>query len=850
MTPPHDRERDIFEASLGLSPAARRDYIRDAADGDRALEDRVNRLLAAHERRGSATHSVEAGVPAIPDDVERVGPYTLLERIGEGGMGVVYVAEQKHPVYRRVALKLIKAGMDTKEVIARFHSERQALALMNHANIAGILDAGATETGRPYFVMEYVPGMPLIDYCDRHRLEIDARVKLFVDVCMAVQHAHQKGIIHRDIKPSNILVMEDNGRPVAKVIDFGVAKAISRSLSDVTLHTQIGGFLGTPEYVSPEQAEKTTLDVDTRADVYSLGAVLYELLSGERPFDFRDSVYAEIQDTIRERDPSPPSVRVEERTFDRAAAWRTRVTPESLVRKLRGDLDWITMKAMEKDRVRRYSSASELAADLTRHLNQEPVVAGPPSTTYRLGKFARRHSVLLLLAGIAAFALVTAVAGTTFGLLRARQAAEGSAVQAAIAEEVNAFLNDDLLAAVAPDQLGIAISVREVLDRAAQRIEGKFPERPLVEASIRRTIGTTYARLGEYAAAEPHLVRALALHEDTHGATHPETLAGLVDVGALARLRGRHAEAEPLLRAALDGRRQVLGDDHVDTLDSMKELAILYEAIGLYSDAERLYVESLEARRQHHGADDPGTLEIAEDLSILYQHMGQYEAAERLQLEAWMGMRRTLGEEHPETLNSVINLTALYLRQGRFTEAEPLLVENVEAQRRVMGAEHPRTLMSMNNLGYLYECIGRFDEAERLLLEALTIKSRVVGEEHPSTLESLDSLIDLYRKSGDDAKLEMRTVQLLAVRKRKAERAAASPMAKHEYARLLLDAEPERLRAAGVAVRFAVEANAATGYTNAGFLRTLAQAYYETGDRTRAVEVGEQALARTPAEQT
>ncbi|MEM7587613.1 MAG: serine/threonine-protein kinase, partial [Acidobacteriota bacterium] len=383
---------------------------------------------------------------------ERIGPYHLLERIGEGGMGVVYVAEQTEPVRRRVALKLIKAGMDTREVIARFHSERQALALMNHPNIARILEAGATEGGRPFFVMEYVPGMPLLEYCDAQRLPLGQRLRLFVQICEAVQHAHQKGVIHRDLKPSNLLVKEEDGQPVPKVIDFGVAKAVAQRLSDLTVHTQLGGLIGTPEYISPEQARMTGLDVDTRADVYSLGAVLYELLTGSRPFDFLNPALglAEVQAGILEQEPRSPSQRVTrgEHARDRAKARRSDV--RQLARRLHHDLDWIVLKALEKDRNRRYASASELAADIEHYLEGRPVVAGPRSTRYRLARFVRRHRSLLALGSLAVALLIAGIIGTTLGLMRARKEAERARVQTDIAREVHSFLTQDLLSAVAP----------------------------------------------------------------------------------------------------------------------------------------------------------------------------------------------------------------------------------------------------------------------------------------------------------------------------------------------------------------------------------------------------------------
>ncbi len=447
-------ERRLFEGALQLEGDSRERFLQEICAQDSELKPRIRALLAAHDRPELSPVTFETPALWSPEPL-RIGPYRLLERVGEGGMGVVYVAEQTEPVRRRVALKLIKEVTYSQESLRRFHSERQALALMNHPNIARILDAGSTEDGRPFFVMEFVRGALLLDYCDRNELSIDQRLELFVQVCEAVQHAHQKGVIHRDLKPSNVLVEEVDGKTIPKVIDFGIAKLLYQRLSDITLHTRLGGFVGTPGYVSPEQAQTTGLDVDTRADVYSLGAVLYELLTGLHPFDFRGADLGEIQQVLANRDPKPPSTRVlegGEKACDRAR--RRLADSDSLLRNLRGDLDWITLKALQRDRSRRYATASELAADLRRHRAHKTVLARPPSTTYQVSRFVRRHALLLFVGALAILALVLGTIGTSLGLIRARAEAERARVNAAIAEEVNSFLSDDLLAAVAPGHQG------------------------------------------------------------------------------------------------------------------------------------------------------------------------------------------------------------------------------------------------------------------------------------------------------------------------------------------------------------------------------------------------------------
>jgi eukaryotic-like serine/threonine-protein kinase len=428
----------IFAVAAQKPPAERPAYLAEACGEDAILRAKVERLLKAHDAAGGFLEgradgsATQAYTPIAERVGTKIGPYKLMEQIGEGGFGLVFVAEQQEPVRRKVALKIIKPGMDSAQVIARFEAERQALALMDHPNIARVLDAGTTNgepggvsPGRPYFVMELVRGIPITDYCDKNQLSPPERLELFISVCQAIQHAHQKGIIHRDVKPSNVLVTSHDGKPVAKVIDFGVAKAIHQHLTERTIYTNFAQMIGTPLYMSPEQAEMSGLDIDTRSDIYSLGVLLYELLTGTTPLEkkrLREAAYDEIRRLIREEEPPKPSTRLSSSDSIALVAAQRRMEPAKLSKLVRGDLDWITMKALEKDRTRRYETANGLARDIQRYLSDEPVEASPPSATYRLRKLARKHRTALTTAAAFAGLLVAGAALATWQAVRATHA--------------------------------------------------------------------------------------------------------------------------------------------------------------------------------------------------------------------------------------------------------------------------------------------------------------------------------------------------------------------------------------------------------------------------------------------
>ena len=714
---------------------------------------------------------------------ESIGPYRLLRQLGEGGMGVVYQAHQSSPIRRDVALKIIKPGMDSRQVISRFESERQALAVMDHPNIARVFDAGATTAGLPYFAMELVEGVPITRYCDARRLTVRERLALFVPVCQAIQHAHQKGIIHRDIKPSNILVAELEGRPVPKVIDFGLAKALGPALGDATQMTNLGTVVGTLDYMSPEQAELTRLDVDTRSDVYSLGAVLYELLTGSTPLEreiLAKEGYVAVLRRIREDETPPPSSRLKKTSSADVAAAR-RSDPAKLPKLLDGELDWIVMKALEKDRTRRYETANSLGRDLERFLAGEPVEAAPPSAAYRIRKFVRRHRTWLAAAAAFTLLLVAGVVVSSWLAVRATRAEQE-------ARAVSDFLQKDLLAqadaaAQSSDEKRDAdIKVRTLLDRAAANVSGKFAAQPLVEAAIRGTIADAYLALGLFNDALTQAQRAFEIRRRVLGAEDQATLASLGTLARVQYARGEFKEAEAIDRKLVEVERRKRGAEKPETLAAMAALAQDYWGQSKTKQAEDLDRQVLASRKRVLGPEDPATLDSEAQIANDLTRLSRYAEAEQVERGVVDTMRRKLGADHPATISAINDLAVMMYFQGKLDGAASLLNEALEAQRRVHGPDHPLTLtaitnlsavvslsgdyerahdldqlvvdsyrktqgpdhvltgVAMNNLGDSLIYLGRFDEADPVVQEAIRIRTHNFGADNPETLITRDHL--------------------------------------------------------------------------------------------------------------
>lgn len=782
MTPEQaQRVQAVFEAALEVHPAERAVFL-DTACGDEAwLKQEVASLLAALDEAGSfieAPAVIEAPEVFTDERAEsmigrRIGAYQIIGAIGQGGMGAVYLAARADEHFqKRVALKVLKRGLETEDILRRFRHERQILASLDHPHIARLLDGGTTEDGLPYFVMEYIEGQPIDQYCDDHRLSITERLQLFRQVCAAVQYAHQNLIVHRDLKPSNMFITAD-GAP--KLLDFGIAKVLNPDVSSPTVEVTMTGMrLMTPGYASPEQARGGL--ITTASDVYSLGVVLYELLTGHRPYHVSSLPPDEAARVICQQEPEKPSTaitRVEEMTTDGETK---RITPESvsemradtpdrLRRRLSGDLDNIVLMALRKEPQRRYASVEQFSEDIRRHLDGLPVMARKDTLGYRAEKFIKRHRV-----GVAATVVIvlTLVGGVITTAWQARIAAEQrdkARVEATKAERINAFLQE-MLGSADPNQKGREIKVAEVLDEAARRVETDLADQPEVAAAVRRTLGDTYRSLGLSNDAGPHLRAALDAHLKLFGAEHPETAKSQYTLALLLRFEGDFAGAEQLFRQALAVQRKTPSDKNPDLALTLFWLGELLVQKGEAATAEPFLNEALELTRRQFGSGHVMAAKTLAALGLAREYQGDLKGAETLDRQAIDVFRKLPGRRPVEMAATLANLGTNLTTQGEYAEAESVFRESAELSRTLLGDAHPNVSLPLIHLGRLYFLKGDYGKAEEEMRRALELQRRTLPEGHADLAQSTSLLGLILTRAGKPAQGEPYLREALDIRRK------------------------------------------------------------------------------------
>ncbi len=856
-----DRLKDLLVRAVELPAAERGAFIERESGGDSALRDRLLELARAWDGATTALREpTRAGLGvgaalAGEGEGDRVGAFTLGETLGEGGFGVVFRARQERPVRRELAVKILRAGMESEAVLARFDAERQALARLTHPSIARIYDAGTAPSGRPFFAMELVEGEPITRYCDARSLGVRDRLRLLARVCHAVQHAHTKGIIHRDLKPSNILVVDVDGEATPKIIDFGIAKALDEPLTDVSVLTLARQLIGTPRYMPPEQASLDPAAVDTRSDVYSLGVVMYELLTGTTPLTdeiLRGSGVGDLSRILGEGRFPSPSGRVRESGATGEGAARARATDaERLGRSLTGELDWIAMRAIEAEPGRRYQTALALARDIERYLSDEPVDARPASRAYLARKFVRRHRVGVAAGVAVALALVGGLGASVWGLERARDERDKARAALDEAQGVTDFLSR-MLSSVDADERGRDVRVAELLDEAVAQLEsGELEASDAARGRLHHVIGTAYWGLGDWEKAEAQMRLAAEVRAAVHGPDSATALSTRANLASLVYERGDVAEAMRISENLIERMERVFDEHHETYMGALGNYALMLKSSGDVEGALAAQRRLVLLNRDVFGVDGDRTIGAEHNLAGTLLDVGEAEEAERLYVEALARGERALGADAPTTLMVRHSLAMLYHQAGRHEEARPLMEGVLADRRRVFGEAHPNTLMAAYNLSANAISRGDPGAAEPLLHEVIAACPAHIPARHPVVLYSLTNLALVYGEGGwaeAPAWLAGKVVELI----RLAGEGGLPTGQRNGFAMLLATMEPVSARDTGLAVALAEgvceEAGASGDPFLYGYLDTLAVALESAGRLPEALAAQERAVSLCPAE--